>query len=113
MVVAGVVELAPVDRDLLVDGDGPVQFSNNNSYTGDTSIGIGQGAAVARVTRSRPFGTNGTVTIGPEFCELPPALQRKLMGHGFFHGWDDGLDGTPLPPLREAERQAFGVMPFL
>lgn len=53
------------DGDLVVDGSGTVQFSNNNTYTGDTSIGAGQGPGVARVTRSRPFGTNGTVTLGP------------------------------------------------
>jgi autotransporter-associated beta strand protein len=49
---------------LTVDGTGTVIFANNNTYTGDTTIDAGSaGPAVARVTRSRPFGT-GTVTIG-------------------------------------------------
>src|SRR5581483_1088964 len=37
---------------------------NNNTYAGDTSIGTGQATGIARVTRSNPFGTTGTVTIG-------------------------------------------------
>ena len=54
------------DGDLSVDGIGTVQFSNNNTYTGNTTIDPGgQGPAVARVTRSRPFGTAGTVNLGP------------------------------------------------
>ena len=54
------------DGDLSVDGTGTVLFSNNNTYTGNTVIDPGtQGPAVARVTRSRPFGTVGTVKIGP------------------------------------------------
>jgi autotransporter-associated beta strand protein len=49
---------------LTVDGTGTVVFANNNTYTGDTTIDAGTaGAAVARVTRSRPFGS-GTVTLG-------------------------------------------------
>lgn len=49
---------------LTVDGTGVVVFANNNTYTGDTTIDSGAaGPAVARVTRSRPFGT-GTVTLG-------------------------------------------------
>ena len=49
---------------LTVDGTGTVVFANNNTYTGDTTIDSGAaGPAVARVTRSRPFGT-GTVTLG-------------------------------------------------
>ncbi|MFM7207538.1 MAG: autotransporter-associated beta strand repeat-containing protein [Planctomycetaceae bacterium] len=49
---------------LTVDGTGTIVFSNNNTYTGDTTIDSGAaGPAVARVTRSRPFGT-GTVTLG-------------------------------------------------
>jgi autotransporter-associated beta strand protein len=49
---------------LTVDGTGTVVFANNNTYTGDTTIDAGAaGPAVARVTRSRPFGT-GTVTLG-------------------------------------------------
>ncbi len=49
---------------LTIDGAGTVIFANNNTYTGPTVIDDGSaGAAVARVTRSRPFGT-GTVTIG-------------------------------------------------
>lgn len=49
---------------LTVDGTGTVIFANNNTYTGPTVIDAGgASAAVARVTRSRPFGT-GTVTIG-------------------------------------------------
>jgi hypothetical protein len=55
----------------------------------------------------------GVMTIGPDFCGLPDALQRKLMGHGFFHRWDDGLDGTPFPPNDAAEQAAFGVMEYL
>jgi autotransporter-associated beta strand protein len=52
------------EGDLTVDGTGAVVFANNNTYTGDTTIDSGAaGAAVARVTRSRPFGT-GTVTLG-------------------------------------------------
>jgi len=53
------------DGGLILNGAGTVQFSNNNTYVGDTSIGSGQGPAVARVTRSNPFGATGTVTIGP------------------------------------------------
>jgi autotransporter-associated beta strand protein len=53
------------DGGLSVDGAGVVQFSNNNTYTGDTTIDPGtQGPAVARVTRSRAFGA-GTVNLGP------------------------------------------------
>jgi autotransporter-associated beta strand protein len=49
---------------LTVDGTGTVIFANNNTYTGPTVIDAGSaGPAVARITRSRPFGT-GTVTIG-------------------------------------------------
>lgn len=49
---------------LTVDGTGAVIFGNNNTYTGPTVIDSGAaGPAVARITRSRPFGT-GTVTIG-------------------------------------------------
>ncbi|MFY7951323.1 MAG: autotransporter-associated beta strand repeat-containing protein, partial [Armatimonadaceae bacterium] len=49
---------------LTVDGTGTVVFANNNTYTGATIIDAGAaGPAVARITRSRPFGT-GTVTIG-------------------------------------------------
>ena len=50
---------------LTVDGTGPVVFANNNTYTGDTTIDGGTaGPAVARITRSRPFGT-GTVALAP------------------------------------------------
>src|SRR5581483_5965088 len=52
------------DGGLTVTGTGIVQFSNNNTYAGDTSIGTGQATGIARVTRSNPFGTTGTVTIG-------------------------------------------------
>lgn len=49
---------------LTVNGPGRVVFANNNTYTGNTTIDSGpQGPAVARVTRSNPFGT-GIVTIG-------------------------------------------------
>jgi autotransporter-associated beta strand protein len=49
---------------LTIDGPGVVQFSNNNTYTGNTFIDNGAaGPAIARVTRSRAFGT-GVVTIG-------------------------------------------------
>jgi autotransporter-associated beta strand protein len=50
---------------LTVSGVGTTVFNNNNTYTGATYIGAGQGAAVALVTRSRPFGSTGLVTIGP------------------------------------------------
>jgi hypothetical protein len=53
------------------------------------------------------------VSIGPEFCELSRTERRKLLGHGIFHHWDNGLDGNPLPPRQAAERPAFGIMPHL
>ncbi|HEX8342454.1 MAG TPA: family 16 glycosylhydrolase [Tepidisphaeraceae bacterium] len=54
------------EGDLTIDGPGTVHFSNNNTYTGDTYIDSGtQGAAVARVDRSRPFGSIGTVYFNP------------------------------------------------
>ncbi len=53
------------EGNLTIDGSGPVVFANNNTYTGNTSIDSGaQGPAVARVTRSTPFGS-GTVSLGP------------------------------------------------
>ncbi|MDB5322065.1 MAG: glycosyl hydrolase, family 16 [Phycisphaerales bacterium] len=53
------------DGGLSVDGVGTIQFSNNNTYTGDTTIDPGaQGPAVARITRSRALGT-GAVNLGP------------------------------------------------
>ncbi len=48
--------------DLGFEGTGTTYISNNNTYTGDTYIDNGtQGPAVVRVTRSRPFGTEGTL----------------------------------------------------
>ncbi|MGN6724857.1 MAG: family 16 glycosylhydrolase [Tepidisphaeraceae bacterium] len=50
--------------DLTVSGPGVVVFSNNNTYTGDTYIGsAGSPTATALVTRSRPFGSSGTVYL--------------------------------------------------
>jgi len=54
-----------------------------------------------------------TVAIGPEFCALSRTERRKLLGHGIFHHWDNGLDGDPMPHGQAAERPAFGIMPHL
>lgn len=52
------------EGNLTVDGVGTVVFANSNTYTGGTTIDAGtQGPGIARVTRSRPFGT-GTVALG-------------------------------------------------
>lgn len=51
---------------LTFEGTGTTLVSNNNTYLGDTFIDGGlAGPAVVRVDRSRPFGTVGTVNIGP------------------------------------------------
>lgn len=47
-----------------VAGTGPVSFDEVNSYTADTLVGVGQGAAVARARSAGPFGIGGTVVIG-------------------------------------------------
>jgi autotransporter-associated beta strand protein len=53
------------DGDLVVNGAGTVQFSNNNTYTGDTYIGTtATPIATALVNRSRPFGTTGMLYLG-------------------------------------------------
>ncbi|MBC7785413.1 MAG: family 16 glycosylhydrolase [Burkholderiales bacterium] len=47
---------------LIFDGTGTVLIANSNSYTGDTFIDSGgQGPAVVRINKARPFGTTGTV----------------------------------------------------
>lgn len=54
------------DGDLIFEGSGTTVVANNNTYLGDTYIDNGtQGPAVVRVTRSRPFGTTGTVRFNP------------------------------------------------
>lgn len=66
---AATVTLAGVitgDGGMNFDGPGTIVVSNNNTYLGDTTIDSGaQGPAVVRVNRSRPFGSVGTVRIGP------------------------------------------------
>ena len=51
---------------LIFEGTGTTLISNSNTYTGDTYIdAAGQGPAVVRVDRSRPFGTTGTIYFNP------------------------------------------------
>jgi len=56
---------------------------------------------------------SGIVTMGPAFCAQSAEMRRRLVGHGYFHRWDDGLDGDPLPPNERAESMAFAVMDLL
>lgn len=53
------------------------------------------------------------VMVSDSFCGLSPSLRRKLMGHEFFHHWDNGLDGNPMLPGETAETAAYGVMKHL
>jgi len=55
----------------------------------------------------------GYVMVSHSFCKLRPGLRRKLIGHEFFHHWDNGLDGNPMLPGETAEVAAYGVMKHL
>jgi hypothetical protein len=55
----------------------------------------------------------GYVMVSHSFCKLRPGLRRKLIGHEFFHHWDNGLDGNPMLPGETAEDAAYSVMKYL
>jgi autotransporter-associated beta strand protein len=51
---------------LSISGSGTVTFAGSNSYSGSTSIGLGQSPGVLRIANNNSLGTTaGTTTVGP------------------------------------------------